>query len=55
MTLTALGAISVLLRVVARLKAGYPVWWDDFMIALSFVGLSIRFNCLQAKYRVCSS
>lgn len=53
MTLTALGAVSVFLRVVARLKAGYPVWWDDFMIALSFVGLSNRLAFLQAKYRVC--
>lgn len=46
MALTALCAASVLLRVVARLKAGYPVWWDDFIISLSFVGSILRSGVL---------
>lgn len=42
MAMTALCAVSILLRVVARLKAGYPVWWDDFIIGVSFVGSTLR-------------
>lgn len=38
LTFTALCAVSVLLRVIARLKVGYPFWWDDIIIALSFLG-----------------
>ncbi|KAI1822619.1 hypothetical protein F4861DRAFT_379498 [Xylaria intraflava] len=33
-----LSAVSVLLRVVTRLHTRAPVWWDDFIIALSFLG-----------------
>ncbi|KAI1416291.1 hypothetical protein F5Y13DRAFT_155003 [Hypoxylon sp. FL1857] len=33
-----LSAVAVLLRVVARLQAKIPVWWDDFIITLSFLG-----------------
>ncbi|KAH6646169.1 hypothetical protein BKA67DRAFT_541154 [Truncatella angustata] len=33
----ALSAICILLRVTARLQAKIPVWWDDFIITLSFV------------------
>ncbi|KAI1432260.1 hypothetical protein GGR50DRAFT_697211 [Xylaria sp. CBS 124048] len=33
-----LSAVSVLLRVVARLSTRVPVWWDDFIIAISFLG-----------------
>ncbi|KAI3320288.1 hypothetical protein HD806DRAFT_538477 [Xylariaceae sp. AK1471] len=32
-----LSAISVLLRVITRLHTKVPVWWDDFIITLSFV------------------
>lgn len=32
-----LSAVSVLLRVAARLQARVPVWWDDIIITLSFV------------------
>ena len=55
MTFTALCAISVLLRVAARLKAGYPVWWDDFIITLSFVGSTLcsAVFILVSLYRRC--
>ncbi|KAI2628239.1 hypothetical protein GGS21DRAFT_492888 [Xylaria nigripes] len=33
-----LSAVSVLLRVIARLHTRVPVWWDDFIISLSFLG-----------------
>lgn len=36
--LTTIYAISLLLRIAVRLKAGYPIWWDNFIITLSFVG-----------------
>ncbi|KAL7624459.1 hypothetical protein AAE478_006024 [Parahypoxylon ruwenzoriense] len=36
-TFVALSAVSVLIRVIARLQARVPVWWDDFIITLSFV------------------
>lgn len=51
MTMTVLCAFSVLLRVVARLKAGYPVWWDDFIISLSFVGSAPCSGVFQPRYR----
>ncbi|KAI1381967.1 hypothetical protein F4677DRAFT_400427 [Hypoxylon crocopeplum] len=35
---TALSAVAILLRVVARIQARVPVWWDDFIISLSFLG-----------------
>lgn len=50
MTMTVLCAGSVLLRVVARLKAGYPVWWDDFIISLSFVGSALCSGGFQPRY-----
>ncbi|KAI0599540.1 hypothetical protein F4775DRAFT_591328 [Biscogniauxia sp. FL1348] len=31
-------AISVTARIFARLQARIPVWWDDFIITLSFLG-----------------
>lgn len=37
MAFTAIAAVCVLLRVIARLKAKVPVWWDDFIVAVSFV------------------
>lgn len=54
MALTALCAVSVLLRVIARLKAGYPVWWDDFIITLSFVGQLLAFgvNIVNADHHL---
>lgn len=33
----ALSALAVFLRIVARLQARVPMWWDDFIIGLSFV------------------
>lgn len=50
MAMTALCAVSILLRVVARLKAGYPVWWDDFIIGVSFVGSTLHPEFLQPHY-----
>ncbi|KAF7538290.1 hypothetical protein G7054_g3068 [Neopestalotiopsis clavispora] len=40
-----LSAISVGLRIVARIQAKLPVWWDDFIITLSFMGC-IAFSAL---------
>ncbi|KAI9170587.1 Satratoxin biosynthesis SC23 cluster protein [Paramyrothecium foliicola] len=34
----ALSALAVFLRIVARLQARVPMWWDDFIIGLSFLG-----------------
>ncbi|KAK7728750.1 hypothetical protein SLS53_009378 [Cytospora paraplurivora] len=41
MAFTAIAAVCVLLRVIARLKAKVPVWWDDFIVGLSFVRTDI--------------
>ncbi|KAI1078725.1 hypothetical protein F5B20DRAFT_547059 [Whalleya microplaca] len=35
---TTFSAVSVFLRVIARIQARVPVWWDDFIITLSFLG-----------------
>ncbi|KAI0418926.1 hypothetical protein F5X98DRAFT_336709 [Xylaria grammica] len=40
-----LSAISVLLRVITRLQDRVPMWWDDFIIALSFLG-SVAFAAI---------
>ncbi|KAI0479825.1 hypothetical protein F4859DRAFT_529959 [Xylaria cf. heliscus] len=40
-----LSAVAVSMRVVARLHAKIAVWWDDFIIALSFLG-SIAFAAI---------
>lgn len=37
MAFTAIAAVCVMLRVIARLKAKVPVWWDDFIVVMSFV------------------
>lgn len=57
MTMTVLCAVSILLRVVARMRAGYPVWWDDFIISLSFLGC-IAFTTIawKSKYiKICTA
>jgi hypothetical protein len=33
-----LAAVAVLLRLVARVKARVPMWWDDLIIGFSFLG-----------------
>ncbi|KAI0842642.1 hypothetical protein F5Y06DRAFT_131966 [Hypoxylon sp. FL0890] len=47
-TFITLAAISVLLRVVARLQMRVPMWWDDFTITLSFLGC-VAFTAIAFK------
>ncbi|KAI1174937.1 hypothetical protein F4777DRAFT_552477 [Nemania sp. FL0916] len=41
----ALSAVAVLLRIIARLYERVPVWWDDFIIAIAFLG-SVAFTAI---------
>jgi hypothetical protein len=42
-----LSGVAVLLRIVARIQARVPMWWDDFIIGLSFVcpHSRLQFQC----------
>ncbi|KAI0913887.1 hypothetical protein F4823DRAFT_468468 [Ustulina deusta] len=42
----ALSAVAVSLRVITRLHDRVPVWWDDFIIATSFLG-SVAFAAIS--------
>ncbi|KAI1779826.1 hypothetical protein F4818DRAFT_437127 [Hypoxylon cercidicola] len=43
-------AIAILLRIAARLKTKVPMWWDDFIIAVSFLGcLAETTLCMAMK------
>jgi hypothetical protein len=47
--LASFSALAVLLRVAARFQAHIPVWWDDFIITLSFVRRPIASNPLRLE------
>ncbi|KAK2599438.1 hypothetical protein N8I77_011192 [Diaporthe amygdali] len=49
-TFVVLCAVSILLRVIARLKTRVPVWWDDFIITLSFLSC-VAFTVIMCKLR----
>ncbi|KAI0554355.1 hypothetical protein F4679DRAFT_528077 [Xylaria curta] len=40
-----LSAVCVLLRIVARVHTRVPLWWDDFIIAVSFLG-SVAYSAI---------
>lgn len=49
MAFTVIAAVCVLLRVIARLKTRFPVWWDDLIVALSFVSHAFRFQSVLVR------